>query len=225
VVVASVLRLSVHNGQVRFEVSADGVRAAIAIVSFWTIAGLRMAFVSPGNRQGSWVFRIVHGRPPRIDAALHQLQAGKHWTLFCAGIITLIALAISCSFAPAELRTRPAIATMLLVAAGLCLLLTDFFFINVKTVAFSGEPAREQTNLALTVLKFFTLFPILIWIPVAVEPWIEAAIPHFLIAAAAIAAAHFALEHLHRRMVQEHCSMPGLEDGEDDFPMKLGLRY
>jgi hypothetical protein len=114
---------------------------------------------------------------------------------------------------------------MLLIAGGLCLLLTDFFFINVKTVAFTGEPAREQPNLALTVLKYFTFFPIVIWIPVASEHWVQAGIRHFLIALGAIAAAHLALEMLHRRIIQEHCNMPGLEDDEDDFPMKLGLRY
>jgi hypothetical protein len=225
VVVASVLRLSVHRGQVRLDISADGVRAAIAIVAFWTIAGLRMAFVSPGNRQGSWAFSIVHGRPPRIDAAMHQLQAAKRWTLLCAGLITLAAMAVFRVLAPAELRTWPATASLLLIAAGLCLLLTDALFLSVKIVAFSGEPAREQSNLALTALKFLTLFPILIWIPVAAEPWIEAGIRNFLIAVAAIVVAHLALERLHRRIIQEHCNMPGLEDGEDDFPMKLGLRY
>ena len=225
VVVASVLRLSVHHGQVLLEISADGVRAAIAIVAFWTIAGLRMAFVSPGNRQGSWVFRIVHGRPPRIDAAMHQLQAAKHWTLLRACTITLAALAVFRVLVPAELRSWPATASLLLIAVGLCLLLTDALFVNVKTVAFSGEPARDQSNLALTILKFLTLFPILIWIPVAAEPWVEAGIRNFLIAAAAIVAAHLALERLHRRIIHEHCNMPGLEDGEDDSPMKLGLRY
>jgi hypothetical protein len=107
----------------------------------------------------------------------------------------------------------------------MCLLLTDILFLNVKTVAFTGEPAREQSNLALTVLKYFTFFPIIVWFPVAVEPWIETSIKHFLLAAAAILAAHLALEKLHRRIIQEHCNMPALEDDEDDFPMKLGLRY
>jgi hypothetical protein len=34
-----------------------------------------------------------------------------------------------------------------------------------------------------------------------------------------------ALQRWHRRIIAEHCNMPGLEDDEDDFPMKLGLRY
>ncbi|MGD0630020.1 MAG: hypothetical protein ABR987_11725 [Terracidiphilus sp.] len=225
VVVSSVLRLSVNHGRVRVEISADGVRAAIAIVAFWTIAGLRMAFVSPGNRQGSWVFRIIHGRPPHLDTAMHQLKAAKLWVLLWAGLITLASMAVFRVFAPPELLNWPAFASMLLVAAALCLLLTDAFFLNVKTVAFTGEPVREQSNLALTLLKYFTLFPIVIWFPAAAQPWIEASIAHFLLAIAATAAAHFSLERFHRRIVREHCNMPGLEDDEDDFPMKLGLRY
>lgn len=225
VLVASILRLTVEQSQVEVEISADGVRAAIAIAAFWTIAGLRMAFVSPGNRQGSWVFRIVHGRPPVLSTALHLLQAAKTWVLRWAVLITVaISLALH-AIAPPELRTWPATASLLLVAAANCLLLTDILFLKVSAVAFTGEPAREQSNLALTLLKYFTFLPIIVWIPVASEPWIEAGALHFAIAAASVTAAHFALRSLHRRFVREHCLMPGLEDDEDDFPMKLGLRY
>jgi hypothetical protein len=225
VVVASVLRLTVARGQVRIEISADGIRAGIAIVAFWTVAGLRMAFVSPGNRQGSWVFRIVHGRPPHFDAAMPQLLAAKLWVLLWAAVVTFGACLVSRVFAPAELLTWSATASLSLIAAGMCLLLTDAFFLNVKTVAFTGEPSREEPNLALTVLKYFTFFPIVVWLPVATEPWIEASAQHFVLTAAAIAAAHWALRGIHRRIIQDYCNLPGLEDDEEDFPMKLGLRY
>ena len=225
VVVASVLRLSVARGVVRVEISADGIRAAIAIVAFWTIAGLRMAFVSPGNRQGSWVFRIVHGRPPVLETAMNQLRAAQQWTLLWAGVITLGACVAGETVAPAELRSWPAAASLLLIAAGMCLLLTDVFFLNVKTIAFTGDTAREQGNLAMAVLKYYTFFPLVVWLPVVLEPWIAAGILHFVLAASGVAAAHLALRKLHRRIIEEHCNMPGLEDDEDDFPMKLGLRY
>jgi hypothetical protein len=92
-------------------------------------------------------------------------------------------------------------------------------------VAFTGDPTREQPNLALSLLRYFTFFPIVLWIPVVSEPWIEAAWWHFLAAGAGIAVAHWGLGMVHRRIIAEHCIMPGLEDDEDDFPMKLGLRY
>ncbi len=225
VLVASVLRLNVVHGQVRLAVSADGVRAAIAIAAFWTIAGLRMAFVSPGNRQGSWAFRIVHGRPPQLATAMHQLQAAKLWVLLWSAIITFGVCIALRTVAHSELRTGAAAASLVLIAAGMCLLLTDVLFLNVKMVALTGDTAREQPNLAMALLKYFTFLPILIWIPVVSEPWVEAGVSHFALAAAAIAATHLALRFVHRRNLQEHCNMPGLEDDEDDFPMKLGLRY
>lgn len=225
VVVATLLRLNVAHGQVSVEISADGVRAAIAIVAFWTIAGLRMAFVSPGNRQGSWAFHIVHGRPPVLATSLKLLNAAKLWVLLWAGVITCGALLVFRALAPAELRTWPAAASALLVAAGMCLLLTDGLFLNVKTVALTGEPAREQSNLALTLLKYFTFLPLVVWMPVFFEPWIEKSLAHFGLAAVFIAAAHFGFVRIHRRTMREHCAMRALEDGEDDFPMKLGLRY
>ena len=225
VVAASVLRLTVEQGQVRMEISADGVRAAIGISTFWIIAGLRMAFVSPGNQQGSWAFRIVHGRPPHFLAAVQQLQAAKVWVLLWALIVTLAECFATRAIAPPELRTWPATVSLLLIAAGTCLLLTDVFFLNVKIVAFTGEKARDQPNLAMTMLKYLTFFPVAVWLPVVCEPWIEASIPHSVAAVVAISAAHWTLQSLHRRIIHEHCNMPGLEDDEAGFPIKLGLRY
>jgi hypothetical protein len=225
VVVASVLRLSVTHGQVRIEVSPDGLRAAIGIIPFWIIAGLRMAFVSPGNQQGSWVFRIVHGRPPHLTSAMHQLRAAKIWVLLWSVIVTFCAWLAFRAFAPPQLLTWPATASLLLVAAGMCLLLTDVLFLNVKIVAFTGEPPREQSNLAVTVFKFLAFVPAVASLPVVAEPWIEASVQHFVLAAAVISVAHVALRTFHRRIIQEHCNMPGLEEDEEDFPMKLGLRY
>jgi hypothetical protein len=77
----------------------------------------------------------------------------------------------------------------------------------------------------MTVLKYFTFFPVIVWIPVVAEPWIEISVQHFLLAVVAILGTHLALLGVYRRIIQEHCAMPGLEDDEEDFPMKLGLRY
>jgi hypothetical protein len=223
IVIATILRLTVVHRQIRVEVSPDGVRAAIGIVAFWTITGLRMAFVSPGNQQGSWVFRIVHGRPPQLTTALQQLRAAKLWVFLVAAAATFTVCFGFRFIDPPELRTWPAVASQSLIAAGMCLLLTDLFFLNVKIVAFTGQPAREQSNLALTVFKFFYFIPAAAWLPVVTEPWIEKSIAHFAIAALAIAAVHFALRWQHREIIRIHCNLPDLEDGEEEFPMKLGL--
>jgi hypothetical protein len=205
------------------EISADGVRAAIGIVAFWMIAGMRMAFVSSGNQQGNWVFRIVHGRPPRYDSAMEQLLAAKVWVLLWSITLTLGACLAFRMIAPPELLSWRALAAQIIIAGGMCVLLTDSFFLNVTTVAFTGEPPREHSILAITVLKYFAAFPLVVWLPVASEPWIEMGIRHFVAAGAVVAVAHLMLRALHRRIVMEHSSSPGFEDGEDGLPMKLGL--
>jgi cell division protein FtsL len=62
-------------------------------------------------------------------------------------------------------------------------------------------------------------------LPVATEWWVEKSLLHMLIATFVIAVTHLVLRHRHRNLVRQNCNLPTLEDGEEDFPMKLGLRY
>lgn len=221
VVAATVLRFAVSHGQVHTQISAIGIRAAIGIVPFWTIAGLRMAFVSSGNRQGNWIFRVVHGRPPEFRTALEQFEAARVWVMLWSGIVTLAAMLALCAIAPRGLYTWPAAAAQLLVAAGLCLVVTDAFFLSVTTVAFTGEPSREQPNLALTVLLYFIFFPPVITLSVVAQIWTARSVWHFAIAAVCFAAAHLALRLRHLGIVKEYCLNGGLEDGESGLPLNL----
>ncbi len=224
-VATAILRFEVVHETVRIAISADGIRAALGIVAFWVIAGMRMAFVSSGNRQGNWAFRIVHGRPPNFLLAVEQLRAAKVWVFLWALALTLGAGTALRVISPPQLLTWPATASQILVVFAMCLLLTDALFLNVTTVAFTGEPTRGQSNLALTVLKYYTAFPVVAMFPIVAESWVEKSLRHMVIAAFIAAVAHLALRHRHRSIVRQHCNLPALEDGEEDFPMKLGLRY
>jgi hypothetical protein len=225
VVAATILRFAAAHERVRTEFSADGIRAALGIIAFWVIAGMRMAFVSSGNQQGNWAFRIVHGKPPHFLAAMEQFLAAKTWVLLWAGVVTLMAGIFLRTIAPPELLTWPSTAAQILVAGGMCLLLTDTLFLNVTTVAFTGEPQSGQSNLAFTVLKYFTFFPVVAALPPVAEPWVAKSVEHMIVATVAIAAAHLALGARYRATVRQHCNLPGPEDDEEEFPMKLGLRY
>jgi hypothetical protein len=225
VLAAMVLRLSVAHGTVRLAFSPDGIRSSLAITGFWTIAGFRVAFMSAGNRKGNWVFRIVHGRPPQFESAIAQLDAAMNWVLLWTGALIIgVGLALR-SISPPEMLTRTATAVHLLVGLSICMLIIDALFLSVTTIAFTGEPVREQPNLAFIVLKYFTFFPVVVAIPLIVEPWIAAKPAHILVAIAAVATGHVILRTRHRAAVRQHCNMPALEDDEEDFPMKLGLRY
>ncbi len=225
VVTASVLRFNVMHNQLHIAISADGLRSAIAIIAFWIVAGLRSAFISPGNERGSWAFRIAHGNPPAFPIALDRLQAAKTWVMVCALAVTCAALLASRAIAPPELLNAAATAAQTLTVLALCLLLTDAFFLHVITVPFTGTPSSEEPNLAFTLLRYFTFFPVVVWLPIAVEPWIESKLWHFATAVIAIIAAHIGLRFCHHALVAAHCQQLPLEEDEEDFPMRLGLRY
>ena len=225
VLIATVLRLSAVNGQLRAEASADGIRVAVGIVAFWVTTGLRTAFASPGNQRGSWIFRFTHGRPVHFVAAMDELASAKLWALLCALAITEGAVSVLRLVAPAELMSVQSTAAQILVGAGICVILSDAFFANVMIVPFTGEAAAEKPNIAFTLLKFFTFFPAVTAVSLISEQWIEQGWQHFGLAAIAIVVIHLWFRYRHRETVRIHSAQAELEEGEDDFPMRLGLRY
>ena len=225
VVASSILRVDTIHQHVRIAVSPEGIRVALVIVVFWITAGLRMAFVSSGNQRGRWIFRIIHGNPAPCNAAIEQSRATRTWVLLWTGLFTLVAFLLLRVISPPELLTPAATASQVLVAAGMCLLLTDAFFLSVTTIPFTGESSREQPNLAFTVLKYFAFFPFIAALPLRIEPWIESSPRHLALAAIVFAAAHLLLRRRHHYIVRDQSSQLPLEDDEEDFPMKLGLRY
>lgn len=224
VVAATVLRFAVPGGELRVEFSTLGIRAALGIVPFWTIAVLRMAFASAGNRQGNWIFRIVHGKPPRFATAVELLAAAKVWALLSSAMVTATAWIALRAIAPPSLLSRPATSAQLLVAAGMCVVLTDAFFVNLTTVAFTGEPSLEPPNLALTVLKYFLFFPPVITVSAAIQIWIEHSAWRFGMVAMGFAGVHFALRAWHRAILRDFCRYGESEEGESGFSVDLGLR-
>jgi hypothetical protein len=225
VVTASVLRFTASHGQILVEASSDGIRAALGIVVFWILAGLRMALFSSGNQRGRWVFRVLHGNPPSIETAVEQFVATRTWVLLVSTTAAFTACFILRAIAPAELATWRATGAQALLTLGLCVILTDAFFLKISSVPFTSEQSGENPNLALTVLKYFTFFPIVAAVPVRLEPWLESAVPHAAIFILAVVAAHALLERHHRAVLLEHCQQLPLDEDEEDFPMRLGLRY
>lgn len=224
-VIAAILRLDVKQGHLEASFSADGMRASIGILAFWVVAGLRSTFVSPGNQQGGWIFRTIHGRPPVYAAARHQLQAATVWALVTSSVVTLSAIAAFQLIAPEELRTWNSLAAQVVTGLGLCILLTDAFFVNVTNIPFTGERPAQESNLAFTVLRYYSTFPFVTPASVGCEYLMERGGAQLGIALTVIVIAHLWLRKRHRDIVRLDCDQIALEEGEDDFPMRLGLRY
>ncbi len=217
-VIAGAVGLEVGHHRIRLAFSPEGLEAAIPIVAFWTVAGLRTAFVSPADRRGSWIFRLIRGRP-----GLDQLTPPRLWVLLSSMALTLTTVA---ALQLVSSRGRPiTIAGQLLVAVGLCLLLTDAFFLTVKIIPFTGTFFPSRTNLVFGIVLYFGLFPTLIVVTLSCISWIEAGAGHLAIAALLIASAHLALQAVHRKIVAEHAGLLDVDEEEEEFPQRLGLRY
>jgi hypothetical protein len=111
-----------------------------------------------------------------------------------------------------------------LVAAGMCIVLTDLFFLHITTLAFTGAAKSEQPNPALAVAKYCTFFPIVVWFAVFAGPWIEGSAWRYVAAAIALAAAHVLAVIRHRAIVREYCSQSQHEGEDHLFLVRLDLR-
>ena len=217
---ACTVLLKLSHGHLGFALSPDGLRAAVPIATFWTIAGLRTAFLSPTDRRGGWIFRVVLGRPTSA-----QLGATVRWILPCVLGLTLGMVALISRVAPPELRGWNSLVCQVLIAVGLCLLLTDALFLKVRTIPFTGEARAPATNLAFVLLQYFGLFPPLVLLSVALEPWLEASVWHVVGMVVVIGAAHLAMLRIHNKDAEYHANLIDLDEDEEEFPQRLGLRY
>lgn len=217
---ACAVLLKLVQGHLGFVLTPDGVRAAVPIAAFWTIAGLRTAFLSPANKSGSWIFRVVLGRPGPV-----QLETAALWILPCALVLTLGLVALTGLVGPPELRGWKIIMLQALAAIGLCLLLTDVLFLNVTSLPFTGEGRAPAGNLAWVLLQYFGLFPPLILLTVGLEPWLAESAWHVAATLGIIATAHFAMGKIHRKNAEYYANLIDLDEDEEEFPQRLGLRY
>lgn len=225
ILVATIVRLEIIDGHLHAAFSADGFRVAIGIVAFWVIAGLHLSLLSPGNQQGGWIFRTIHGKPPHYRAALEQLQSGPLWTFLAAAAVTMLFIGSFHFLAPPELLPLSSLVAQLVTGAGFCLILTDVFFLNTTSIPFTGEYSSEQGDLAFTVLRYVTFFPVVTTLALVFERLMERGPAQLGAGVTVTVVFHLWLRKWHRDIVRLDCSQIALEEGEDDFPIRLGLRY
>ena len=119
--------LKLGHGRVGFAFLTEGLRAAVPIIAFWTVAGLRAAFLGPADRRVNWLFRVIHGKPGWDESA-----ATRMWVLLWALLLTLGSVVLIHAVAPPALRDWRSFGIQLFAGASLCVLLTDAFFLNVE---------------------------------------------------------------------------------------------
>jgi hypothetical protein len=219
-ILAGVVRVNIAHAHLHLALSADGLRAAIPITAFWTVSGLRTVFLSPADQKGTWIFRIIQGRP-----GLKSLKAASKWTAYSAVAITLGIVSIVFTIAPPELRNWRFAADQAFMAIGLCLFLTDIFYFHVKTIPFTNKSLGPSQNLALILIRNYGFLPPLVWLVLITGPWIEASLIHMFVVIAIVTSEHFYLQSLYRKKIAEDAALMSMGEDEEEFPLRLGLRY
>lgn len=217
---ATVTRVNLAHGRIAFVFSPDGLRATVPIVAFWTVSGLRSTFLAPADQRGRWIFRVILGKAGRAE-----VDAAKRWVFLWSSFMSLAAAACVCWFDAPTSHGWLFIAGQILVALGWSLVLTDLFFLNVATIPFTGAPSNSATNFALLLIPYLGFFPAVVMFTVALEPAIEATVGHLAIATAFAAAAHLILRTMHRSRMADHVHRIDADEDEEEFPLRLGLRY
>jgi hypothetical protein len=103
--------------------------------------------------------------------------------------------------------------------------LTDTLFLKVRSLPFTGDTKAPATNLAFTLLQYFGFFPTLVWLSMGLEPWLTTSLWHAAGTAVVIMATHLWMSRVHRKNVSYYADLIDLDDYEEEFPQRLGLRY
>jgi hypothetical protein len=133
--------------------------------------------------------------------------------------MTLGAVAVLQLISYPALRTPRELATQVLVAGGICLLLTDTFSLQTATIPFTEARVPRNTDLGFILLRYIVFFPALVMATVRYEWWIES---HLIVATLGIIAAHFALRYVQWRIRTERISR-GVAQEEGEVSQVLGL--
>ena len=217
---ATVTRVSVAQGRIAFFFSPEGLRATVPIVAFWAVSGLRSTFMAPADQRGRWIFRVILGK-----AGLEEIGGAKRWVLGWSAVLALVAAGFAFRFGGPQAQPGLFAADQVVIALGWSLVLTDLFFLNVTTIPFTGARSNAATNFALLLIPYLGFFPAIVMFTLALEPVLEASVGHLAIGIGLMAGAHLVLRAIWRSRMADYVQRIDGDEGEEEFPMRLGLRY
>jgi hypothetical protein len=218
IAVSGMLVLHTSAGHLHLALLPYGIRSAVPIMAFWTIAGLSSVVAAPVDRRGVWLFQVLLGR-----ASADHLAGTRIWITMWALLISLGTVLVLHPLSPASLRTATATADQLFIAVSVSFLLADLFLLNARTLPFTHLRKGSITDLPLRVVRYLVFFPFFVAVLVNLEPWIEANIHHLLGLICILGGLHLLLLHGHARSLQGIWTAVPADDA-DDFPQSLGLR-
>lgn len=164
------------------------------------------------------MFRVIQGRP-----TLEHLNGAKIWVALWGLAISLLTVGALREVAPNGLRAPLATVGQIVVALGLCLLLTDFLFMKTLAVPFTELRRASITDMPLLFVRYFVMFPVLVLAILGLETWMESSVWRLTQVMALIVVAHLWWRWRYKERVREWRLGSDFEDTDQLF-QGLGLR-
>jgi len=150
---------------------------------------------------------------------------GKRWAFFWALVVTLVAVWSGRMVGPAELHGWRETGLQVFAAFSLCLLLSDVLFLRDTMTPFSWVRVGSKASLAVMLIEYVALFPPLVLVVVSVELWMGMSASHLAETVFVVVVLHLALRSAYRKNVIRSSNLMDVDDEEEEFPQRLGLRY
>ena len=215
--VANMVVLQISSGHVRVALTPDGIRAAVPIVAFWTVAGLSGLMAAPIDRRGAWLFNVLLGR-----AGFDHHEGVRLWITLWSTAVSLATALLLFTCLPADLRTAGFIAVQLSVAIGASFLLPDIFLYTRRSIPFTSLHQSAITDFPLMLVRYFVLFPLMVLGIVRYEPAMEVSRSRFFSVFLVALGVHLLLVHFRKQSLSQGANDAPLDDAEE-YPQTLGL--
>ena len=215
---ANMLVLERRDGHLRPALLPFGIRAAIPIVTFWTVTGLRSVIAAPVDRRGTWLFRVLVGCPTG-----GHLAGPRLWITSWALVVSLGTAGTLHFLSPPELRSPLITVSQFLVAAALSVLLSDLLTYRERVLPLTRIHKSSITDFPLMIFRYFVVFPLFVALTIHAEASIELNVAHLLGATLLCAGLHLLLRYAQARSLA-HSRLDTSPDEGEDFPQSLGLR-
>jgi hypothetical protein len=198
---ACAVRLRATAGVVHVSLSDFGLHAALPLLLFWTIVGLRTAFAFPLSLSAGWIFRITGADAGGCAAA------ARKWVLACGlGVVGCVL----CVLRGAGWDARHLI-VQAVCGFCLCVLLTDGLFSLRQSVPFTRPRMPGRVSFPLMLTLYIGIFPLFILWIVALGRMIERHPGKLALAAIATVAIHAAASAFRRSSTEIEEEMEGYE--------------
>jgi hypothetical protein len=205
--ISGILLLDIRGGHVGFHVSEWGIRSVTPILAFLIVIGMRTAMDAPVGLQGSWIFLVVHGRP-----LPEHLRAVFLWVSLGVSAVVVASVGLLLFFAPPALRGLLPIATQLVMAVGLTILLAKTFLLRIREIPFTATRVPSTTDLPISFVRYAVIFPAFVLFVVEHEPWVEANVNNLLQTLLWFVVAYVGLGYLRRLYLKKREADTASED-------------